>query len=94
LPAGVMCVVSRGNCPCDCAATVSGKAQPMAAATKVKARSEEIFTGDLLSKVGTIFLGDTEVGDTEVGDPEDAGPATLEGSGHQDMRRMPTELQE
>jgi hypothetical protein len=54
----------------------------------VKARSEEIFTGDLLSKVGTIFIGDTislgdpevgdpEVGDPEVGDPEDAGSATL-----------------
>jgi hypothetical protein len=60
----------------------------------VKARSEEIFTGDLLSKVGAIFLGDTKVGDSEVSDPEDAGSATLEGSGHQDTRRMPTELQE
>jgi hypothetical protein len=53
------------------------------AAIKVKARSEEIFTGDLLSKVGTIFIGDTislgdpEVGDPELGDPDDAGSATL-----------------
>jgi hypothetical protein len=45
----------------------------MAAAMNVKARSEGIFTGDLLSKVGTIFLGDTEVGDPEIGDPKDAG---------------------
>src|ERR1700722_17847562 len=79
-----MCVVSRGNCPCDCAATACGKVQPTVAAIKVKARSEEIFTGDLLSKVGTIFIGDTislgdaiSLGETEVGDPEDAGSATL-----------------
>jgi hypothetical protein len=40
----------------------------MAAAIKVKARSEEIFTGGLLSKVGTIFLGDTNDGDAKGGD--------------------------
>jgi hypothetical protein len=89
-----MCVVSRGNCPCDCAATVSGKAQPMAAAIKVKAPSEEIFTGDLLSKVGAIFLGRPKSAMPKPVIPKTLGSATLEGSGHQDTRRMPTELRE
>ena len=55
----------------------------MAAAIKVKARSEEIFTGDLLSKVGTIFLGRPKSAI-----PNSAIPKTLDpqGSGTPDTK--------